>query len=436
MTDLLERSARIIETGEFDADFNPMTGSMHELADGVAMIDAFSHVVILDDGEGLTLFDVSHLMFADRVVDALRSWSTQPLRNIVYTHGHMDHVGGAAALIADNADRGHVRPSVVAHEAVPRRFDRYTETAGYNGVINARQFGGSPIARATANTSGRSANRDLGEAWLAGASVRPSVTYREHLGLGFGDQTIDLHHGLGETDDHTWAWVPDRRIAIVGDFVTWVFPNAGNPQKVQRYPLEWAQNLRRMLAAGPELLLPAHGLPIQGKDRISTVLGDMATALEHLTHRTVEMMNEGAKLDQVLGEVRLDADLAGRPWLAPVYDEPEFVVRNVWRLYGGWYDGNPARLKPARDEAIALETAALAGGVDVLVSRAKELAAAEDLALACHLIELAVSAAPDDAEAHGARAEIYKERRKRELSLMSKGIYGHAARESQAAAEV
>lgn len=79
MSELLARSARIIDTGEFDPDFNPMTAQLHELADGVAMIDAFSHVVILDDHDGgLVLFDVSHRMFADRVVERLRSWSDAP----------------------------------------------------------------------------------------------------------------------------------------------------------------------------------------------------------------------------------------------------------------------------------------------------------------------------------------------------------------------
>ena len=438
--DLLERSARIVDTGTFEADFNPMTGQLHELADGVAMVDAFSHVVILDGGDGLTLFDTSHAMFGPQVVGALRSWSAAPLANVVYTHGHMDHVGGAAALLADNAERGHERPAVVAHEAVPDRFDRYVATAGYNGVINARQFGRSPIAREAAAATGDARRvggdaSELGEAWLEGISVRPSVTYAEAMTLRLGDRTLELHHGRGETDDHTWTWVPDQRIAIVGDFVTWVFPNAGNPQKVQRFPLEWAQNLRRIAAAGPELLLPAHGLPLEGAARIATVLDDLATALEQLTHRTLERMNEGVALDTILAEVAVDEDLAGRPWLVPVYDEPEFVIRNVWRQYGGWYDGNPSRLKPPRDAAVAAELAELAGGADVLSTRALELAAEGDLRLACHLAELAAQAAPDDAAAHRARAEVYTERRRRELSLMAKGIYGDAARTSTARAD-
>ena len=145
------------------------------------------------------------------------------------------------------------------------------------------------------------------------------------------------------------------------------------------------------------------------------------------------MMNEGAKLDEVLGEVRLDADLAGRPWLAPVYDEPEFVVRNVWRLYGGWYDGNPARLKPPSDTALGTEVASLAGGIDRLVERAIELSGRDEHRLACQLIEYAVAAEPESHAVHEARSTIYAARRATETSLMAKGIYLSAKADSDGA---
>ena len=73
-------------------------------------------------------------------------------------------------------------------------------------------------------------------------------------------------------------------------------------------------------------------------------------------------MNAGARLDEVIHTVTPPAHLMERPYLRPVYDEPEFVVRTVWRLYGGWWDGNPATLKPAPERALALELAELAGG--------------------------------------------------------------------------
>jgi alkyl sulfatase BDS1-like metallo-beta-lactamase superfamily hydrolase len=141
-------------------------------------------------------------------------------------------------------------------------------------------------------------------------------------------------------------------------------------------------------------------------------------------------MNEGATLDTIVHTVRVDPDLLAKPYLRPLYDEPEFVVRNVWRQYGGWYDGDPSHLKPAPAAAFAAELASLAGSTDALVDRARTLADDGDLRLACQLVELAVQAAPDDVEAHGARAEIYERRRKAESSLMAKGIYGYAVRQS------
>ena len=139
----------------------------------------------------------------------------------------------------------------------------------------------------------------------------------------------------------------------------WAFPNAGNPQKVQRYPAEWAAAMRAMAAKEAELFLPAHGLPIAGKERIKGVLTDVADALEFLVQETVSRMNEGMRLDDIVHEVKLDPAYLEKPFMQPTYDEPEFVVRNIWRLYGGWYDGNPAHLKPARDSDPAAAVAQL-----------------------------------------------------------------------------
>jgi len=123
-----------------------------------------------------------------------------------------------------------------------------------------------------------------------------------------------------------------------------------------------------------------------------------------------------------------------RPYLKPLYDEPEFVIRNIWRMYGGWYDGNPSQLKPAKDAALAQELAQLSGGVQNLAERARKLAESDELRLACHLIELASLAEPDNKAVHAVRAEIYQLRRQGETSLMAKGIFGYASAESLDAA--
>ncbi|HSN02754.1 MAG TPA: alkyl sulfatase dimerization domain-containing protein, partial [Acidimicrobiales bacterium] len=126
----------------------------------------------------------------------------------------------------------------------------------------------------------------------------------------------------------------------------------------------------------------------------------------------------------------------GRPFLQPVYDEPEIIIHNVWRLYGGGRDGTPATLKPAPERRLASEVAELAGGAARLAARAEELAATgsdEALRLAGHLIELAWLAAPADEAISRARHEICTQRAEAATSTMAKGVFAWAARESTGA---
>jgi alkyl sulfatase BDS1-like metallo-beta-lactamase superfamily hydrolase len=110
------------------------------------------------------------------------------------------------------------------------------------------------------------------------------------------------------------------------------------------------------------------GLPIAGAARMRRVLLEVASTPEKLVAGVLALMNQGATLDDVIHTVRVEPELLEKPYLKPLYDEPEFVVRNVWRLYGGWYDGNPARLEPAPDAQLAGELAALAGGAGELAA--------------------------------------------------------------------
>ena len=115
---------------------------------------------------------------------------------------------------------------------------------------------------------------------------------------------------------------------LTGDLFMWCFPNAGNPQKVQRYPKEWAAALREMSGLGAELLVPAHGFPIAGAKRIRMVLDDTAAALESLVYGTLEMMNAGERLDTIIHSLKMPAETLAKPYLRAVYDEPEFIIHN------------------------------------------------------------------------------------------------------------
>ncbi len=409
MGELLALSAQILAGDAAIEDHHPFApvNRLEEVGDGVAFVQSFANVTALSTDEGLCVVDTGSQFTGGLVRDAVREWSAAPGHTVVYTHGHIDHVMGTPAWETDDH-----RVRVVGHEGVAPRFDRYVRTAGYNAVINRRQFRAPALE------------------WPVDYR-RPDVTFRDELAIEVGDLSIELHHARGETDDHTWAWVPDRRVLCTGDLIIWCTPNAGNPQKVQRYAGEWAAALRAMAALGAELLLPGHGLPIAGEETVRTVLIDTATLLETIEEQVVAMMNEGARLDDILHGVEVPAGLLEKPYLRPIYDEPEFIVRNVWRLYGGWYDGNPANLKPARERVLAAELAALAGGADVLARRALTLADEGDLRIAGHLAEMAALAAPDDPEVNRARADVFGRRARDATSLMARGVFSWAESESQ-----
>jgi alkyl sulfatase BDS1-like metallo-beta-lactamase superfamily hydrolase len=253
------------------------------------------------------------------------------------------------------------------------------------------------------------------------------MEYDDRLRVTCGEVTLHLKHARGETEDATWTWIPERKALFPGDLFIWAVPNAGNPQKVQRYLMEWAVALREMAALGAEVMVPGHGVPIFGADRITAALNDTAELLESLETQTVALMNTGASLDKVLHAVEVPSHLRDQPYLQAVYDHPEFLVRNVWRLYGGWHDGEPDNLMPAPRAKQASEWVKLAGGLDNVLQRASELHDAGDLQLACHVIEFAVLAHPGSTEAHELRAKIYTARSEQQTSSMARNILAHAA---------
>lgn len=377
------------------------------MADGVGLLPGFGNLIAFQGDDELILFDTGNPVTAELGHAAIRAWSPAPLTTAFYSHGHFDHVMGLAPFDAEPGPR----TQVIAQERVKDRFERYALTAGYNAIINRRQF-------------------QLPDLQWATDYRQPDLTFRDALTLTRSGLTFDLFHAEGETDDAAVAFVREHRLLLPGDMFIWLAPNCGNPQKVQRYPREWAIALRRMASLGAEIMAPSHGAPIFGADRIEQALLETAEWLEGIVEQTLALMNEGLRLDDIVQKVRPPARLADRNYLAPKYDEPEFIVRNLWRRYGGWYDGNPAHLKPAPDAVLARSVADLAGGARAVAEEAQRAMKNGDLRLAAQLAEMATQADPDDAGLHVVRAEVYAARAEVEESLMARGVFAWAASES------
>jgi glyoxylase-like metal-dependent hydrolase (beta-lactamase superfamily II) len=370
---------------------------------------AFVNTYALRTPVGLLLVDPGLANLADNVHAAVRAWSAAPLHTAVYTHGHADHAFGLRPFL-----QAGERPQIIAQENCLQRFHRYHLTHGWNARINQRQF-------------------SLVRPVFPDHFDWPTLTFRASLTQRFGDLDVHYHAAKGETDDACYVWIPARRYLFVGDLIIWQVPNCGNPQKVQRYPLEWAHALEEMAGLDADWLFPGHGIVVHGRDAVRTVLTETASYLRSIVTQVLERMNAGQTPEEIFHGVEPDPELSRRSFLQAKYDHPKFIVRNLLRQWGGWWNGNAADLLPAPWAAQAREIAQLAGGVATLIERGRALLDQGDSVMAAHVAEWASRAAPDDRAAQAFKHDVYARRLSEAESLMAQGIYRAAMNEAKQA---
>ena len=389
--------------------------TLEEVDKGVFFVRAeYVNLVAFDTPDGLVLVDSGSRDHATRVHELLRGVTSTPLHTVVLTHGHQDHAFGLGPWLEE---AGTHRPRIIAHANVPERYRRYAKTQGYNEHLNRVQFG------VTTTTSTPIADADF--FW-------PDTLYDDRLTIRVGGEVFHLRHGKGHTNDGTYVWVPGRSIICSGDFWEGMMPDCGSPQRTQRYAEGWATAAEEMAALEADLLLPGHGEPLRGAAIVSGCLLDIAEFLRSIVAQTLDALNQGLTHEQIVSSVQIPEHLADRPYLQPVYDRPEFIARNIVRMYGGWWDGHPANLMPAPASDRAKAIVDIAGGIDALAAHARRIAS-HDLPLACHLAEWATLAEPSSVSANECARDIFRMRQGTESSLHVRAICGHAIRRAEAA---
>ena len=389
------------------------SGGPFEVAERTWFQSSFSGCTAFETDEGIVLVDSGLHTVGPRLSEMLRQKSKAPVHTAIFTQGHVDHAYGLEAFLVP----GQTPPRIIGHRDMPARFARYALTRGHNVAINARQFGGA-VQKAE---KGNPAHDSFGLPHLP-----PNLLYAERLDIAVGGVHFEIHHCRGETDDHSWIFCPDRSVLCPGDLFIYAVPNAGNPQKVQRYPWDWSRGLRAMAAREPETLCPGHGGPvIRNAKLVKRMLLETADYLDSIVDQTLAALEDGSPPHTDIVH-RVKIPKSDSPWLQPVYDEGEFIIRNVIRYYGGWWNGRPSDLKPAPRDALAKEVAALAGGATHLVKRALALEHT-DVRLACHLADYALEAEPGNPDVCEAVASLYERRADKETSLMATNLCRSAA---------
>jgi glyoxylase-like metal-dependent hydrolase (beta-lactamase superfamily II) len=231
--DIVELADRLWRGEDPTHKTNPLgqIGHLAEITDGVAFLPNFGNCTVIAADDGLVMVDTGSIMTAEHVFREVRSWNDQPLRSVIFSHGHIDHVFGVGPFDEEATTKGWHSPHVIAHRHLPQRFERYVMTAGYNQVINRRQFAVATLE------------------WPLEYRF-PDETYETTHEFDVGSSTFHLQHEKGETDDATVTWFPERRVLCSGDLFIWNSPNAGNlPARVGPGPSPHGSPRRRVSLA-------------------------------------------------------------------------------------------------------------------------------------------------------------------------------------------
>ncbi len=244
---------------------------------------------------------------------ALRRLTDKPVRYVVNTHWHDDHVMGNAAY-----REAFPGADFIAHEAtreyLPTTGLKNRQMAmspgGYPGFIGALRrrleknesvFGG-PLddeERAVISSDIRIAERYMAE--NPGAPVvLPTVTLRERLTLHRGRRVIDiLHLGRGHTSGDLVVHLPAEGILVAGDLVIHPVPYVGNPQS---HPADWGDTLDRLLALPHAMIVPGHG-PVLRDDAYVRL---MRRLFASMSRQVAEAAARGETLEQARKGVDLE----------------------------------------------------------------------------------------------------------------------------------
>jgi alkyl sulfatase BDS1-like metallo-beta-lactamase superfamily hydrolase len=364
-----------------------------------------SSVVYTDDGVVVVDVPMGN-RFGRKAVEAIRKRTDKPIYAIIYTHGHMDHVWSVPAFYADAEVHRYPKPHIIGHKNVDRRFDRYQRLKGQHEHINTIQFAipaGDPV--------------------LPQQFYYPDITFEDRMQFKYGNLTFELYSYYGETDDCLWVWIPERKTAIVGDLLIGGVPNVGNPFKVQRFALEWAQALEEVAAKDPDFVVTAG--QVLNKQLAKEILLDTARYLNFIEDEVVRLLNDGYWIEDIIEKVKIPEDLANKPWLQPLYGHPTFVIHGVQRRYAGWYNGNPSELFPVKSTDIAAEVVKLAGA-EKLLQDAKNLQEAGKIQLSLNIIDFVIRGISDkrvQKEALKLKSELLKARADVEPSYIARNIF-------------
>ena len=348
-------------------------------------------MVITD--EGLVIIDTTESKEAAReILREFRKITDKPIRYIIYTHGHIDHVCGSKVFMEKGTE------VIATEDAVKFLRKDFGWLGEFHNRSRHNQFG--DVAEAYARKIRIRAPFHLPTLSESKDFVWPTITFDREYAFVLGGKRFQLYHTIGETPDHLMVWLPDEKALFCGDLYYLSFPNLSSPMLEPRPVRGWYESLERMIAMGPAYLIPGHTSAVIGTEKIRETLTFRARAIRYVCEQTFKCINEDRSVEEAVRKIKLPEELASKKQLEEGYGRIDWSVRGIYQGEKGWYDGRGTQLNPLAPGYRARELIALAGGADKILARAIDLQKMGEHQLVCELCDVVLEANPEDKLAH------------------------------------
>lgn len=351
-----------------------------KITDGIYQAIGFGNTFMVTTPEGNVIIDTSSPVPAERHRRLLKAENAGPVKYVILTHGHNDHIGGLRLWKEPDTQ-------IIAQEEHTEFLNYQVRLAGFFAERNAAQF---------------SRPRPVTGQWRGnyGAVIEPTILFRDKYEFSLGGLTFEIIHTPGETPDHLSVWIPQLKAAFVGDNYYESFPNIYTLRGTKpRWALDYVNSLNRVLALKPEIVIPSHGRAISGNGEIVKRLTRYRDAILFVHDETVKGMNAGKDVFTLMKEVKLPPALD----IGESYGKLSWSVRGIYEGYAGWFDLNPATVYEVPASSVSADLVKLAGGTEPVTRLALERIESGRLVEALHLTDAALQADPKSRSALSAR---------------------------------
>ena len=357
------------------------------VAPGIWCSPGLSNSYLLTTGDGRVVVNTGMGFEAPVHRANFDAVDSAPVRYIILTQGHYDHVGGIDTLRDPGTD-------VVAQANWRHWRDDNERLMDYRVSRSAFAFS-STLAEGIA-----AIQRRFGRKLPAQSVPAVDIEVTDTLSLEVGGRRLELIATPGgETTDSMIVWLPDERICLSGNTFGPLFGHIPNLVTVRgdryRDALTVLETVERVRSLQPALLLTGHFEPIAGAERIDAELTRLRDAIRSVHDQTVAGMNAGKDVRTLMAEVTLPPALE----VGQGYGKVPWNVRAIWENYSGWFHHrSTTELYPVGPDAISADLVELAGP-DALAARARHHLVAGRPLQAIHLAEIVTASEPEHGEA-------------------------------------